>query len=57
MPTTENVEYMAFPRVTALAETAWSPGSDRDYDSFVDRLRTHLKRLDVLKVKYRALEI
>jgi len=55
MPTTANVEYMAFPRLAALAETAWSPAENRSYDLFVERLRLHLKRLDILKVKYRAL--
>jgi len=54
LPTSANVEYMAFPRLAALAETAWS-GADRDYGSFVERLKLHLKRLDVLKVKYRPL--
>jgi hexosaminidase len=53
MPTTERVEYMAFPRLCALAETAWSPFSSRNYDSFLERLKTHLKRLDILKIKYR----
>jgi len=53
MPSTENVEYMAFPRLTALAEVAWSPVASRDYNSFLGRLRTHLKRLDVLKTRYR----
>jgi hexosaminidase len=53
MPSTEQVEYMAFPRLTALAEVAWSPAESRDYHSFLPRLSTHLKRLDVLQTRYR----
>ncbi len=56
MPTTEHVEYMAFPRLTALAETAWSPIAQRNYPAFLKRLKTHLKRLDFLYVKYRPLD-
>ena len=56
MPTTEHVEYMAFPRLTALAETAWSPVAQRSYPAFAKRLRSHLKRLDFLYVKYRPLD-
>jgi len=55
MPTTESVEYMAFPRLAALAEVAWSSHENRNYASFVERLRLHLKRLDVLKIRYRPL--
>jgi hexosaminidase len=50
------VEYMAFPRLCALAEVAWSPAESRDWKVFVDRLSGHLKRLDVLEVNYRPVE-
>ncbi|RMF82794.1 MAG: beta-N-acetylglucosaminidase [Planctomycetota bacterium] len=50
------LEYMAFPRVCALAEVVWSPADVRDYDDFLSRLRMHLKRLDVLSVPYRRLD-
>jgi len=53
MPSPEHVEYMAFPRLTALAEVAWSPPASRDYKLFLARLNTHLKRLDVLNTRYR----
>jgi len=56
MPTTEYVEYMAFPRLTALAEVGSSPVTTRDYPSFLGRLRTHLKRLNVLDTRYRPPE-
>lgn len=50
------VEYMAFPRLCALCEVAWSPADSREWKGFVDRLGGHLKRLDVLEVNYRPLE-
>lgn len=53
MPTTEIVEYMAFPRAAAMAEVLWSDPSTRDYDDFLRRLRPYLQRLDKLGVNYR----
>jgi hypothetical protein len=47
------MDYMAYPRATALAEVAWTPQSTRSYVDFLRRLPAHLKRLDVLGVKYR----
>ena len=49
----DDIEYMAFPRALALAETVWSDPSGRDYEDFLRRLRTHLQRLDRLEVHYR----
>lgn len=56
MPTPERVEYMAFPRMSALSEAVWSVRGERDFDEFLTRLRTHLQRLDALNVKYRPLD-
>ncbi len=50
------VEYMAYPRACALSEVAWSPLAAKDWPGFTARLAAHLKRLDVLKVNYRAAE-
>ncbi len=55
MPTTTYVEYMAFPRLSALAEVAWTPADQRDFADFQKRLASHLKRLDVLDVRYRPI--
>jgi len=57
MPTPDQVEYMAFPRLSALAEVAWSDRDRRHYDEFVDRLIPMLARLDRLGVKYRSLSM
>ena len=53
MKTTDYVEYMVFPRMLALSEVVWSPTGHRDWDSFVQRLRSHFRRLDALDVNYR----
>ncbi|WP_246090502.1 beta-N-acetylhexosaminidase [Nonomuraea deserti] len=46
------VDYMAFPRLAAFAETVWSP-ADRDLPDFRARLSAHLGRLDAIGVEYR----
>ena len=51
----KHVEYMAFPRLTALAEVLWSQPSRRNYPDFLERLDEHLRRLAVLDVAYRPL--
>ncbi|MEM7800431.1 MAG: beta-N-acetylhexosaminidase [Chloroflexota bacterium] len=55
IPTSEQAEYQAYPRGSALAETLWSPqrAAERDLKDFIGRLATHLKRLDALNVNYR----
>ncbi|WP_058234611.1 beta-N-acetylhexosaminidase [Devriesea agamarum] len=55
IPDGHHLEYMAFPRVCALAELAW--GSPRQsYREFEDRVRAHLPRLDALGLTYRPLD-
>jgi hexosaminidase len=54
--TPHHLEYMAFPRLTALSEVAWSPISARNFEDFQSRLRQHLCRLEHLGVNYRKLE-
>jgi len=51
--TPEQVEYMVFPRMSALAEVAWSPKEKRNLPDFLNRLDTHFGRLDELNVNYR----
>jgi len=52
MPDSRQVEYMAFPRLSALAEIAWTPPQHKDYGEFLSRLEAHLARLDNLDVNY-----
>ncbi|MEV6964841.1 beta-N-acetylhexosaminidase [Hamadaea sp. NPDC051192] len=56
LPTPEAVEYMAFPRLSALAEVGWTPAARRDQAGLVRRLGAHLRRLEALDVNYRPLE-
>lgn len=53
METPKQVEYMAFPRMSALSEVAWSPKQGKDYSDFRRRMPEHLRRLYVLDVNYR----
>ena len=46
---------MAFPRLCALAEVGWS-SPEKDFPGFLARLKVHLKRLDVIGLRYRALD-
>jgi hexosaminidase len=54
MPDPKRVEYMAWPRLAALAEVLWSPRETRDLARFRSRLETHLRRLAILDVNYRG---
>ncbi len=49
------VDYMAFPRLCAFAETVWS-SPERDLADFSARLAPHLARLDALGVEYRPID-
>jgi hexosaminidase len=46
----KKVEYMAFPRMAAVAEVAWTPVDRKDYDSFRERLTGIMKHYDAAKV-------
>jgi hexosaminidase len=47
------IDYLAFPRLAAFAETVWSSEDDRDFADFQRRLTVHEARLDALGVEYR----
>lgn len=58
LPTFDDVEFMAFPRLAAVAEVGWSPQSARDWDSFRQRLAAQGPRWTELSVDfYRAPQI
>ena len=44
--TEARVEHMAFPRLSALAEVAWSPKAARDYEGFLQRLAPQMRRFE-----------
>ncbi len=49
MPTPARVEYMAYPRMCAIAESGWTTAA-KDWDGFTRRLERHFDRLDALGV-------
>lgn len=55
IPTTDKLEYMAFPRLIAIAEVGWTDPEKKDYEKFVGRLEVHQKRFDAMEVNYREL--
>ncbi|KEZ92987.1 beta-N-acetylhexosaminidase [Nonlabens ulvanivorans] len=52
MTTSEQVEYMAFPRMLAMSEVAWSADENKNYDSFINRVEYFHKRLDEMDINY-----
>lgn len=52
VPDPQSIEYMAFPRLCALSERAWSSAVG-DFSEFSRRLQPHLRRLDASGVNYR----
>ncbi len=52
VPTRDRLDFQVFPRMTALAEVAWSPQDKRSWEDFSRRMETHTKRFEVLGVKF-----
>ncbi len=46
------VEYMVFPRMSALAEVVWSPKEARNWKDFTARMPKQFKRYDGRKINY-----
>ncbi|CAM2896322.1 beta-N-acetylhexosaminidase [Vibrio mytili] len=47
------MEYMVFPRLTAMAEACWTDKHNRDWTDYLSRLKGHLPLLDLQGVNYR----
>lgn len=54
MHTGNKVEYMAYPRASAMAEVTWAPKSKRNWTDFWRRMQTHFERFDILEVNAAA---
>jgi len=52
IPTPEHAEYMAVPRMIAIAEIDWSPAKLRNWDDFRERLESQYTRLEYMGVNY-----
>jgi hexosaminidase len=49
---TSILQYMLFPRMSALSEVLWSPKEKKDWNDFEKRLQRQFKRYDLWKVNY-----
>ncbi|MCB0703837.1 MAG: family 20 glycosylhydrolase [Saprospiraceae bacterium] len=56
IPTSDQVEYMAYPRALALSEIAWTPNDKKDWNSFLQRLGNQFPRLEQAAINYRIPE-
>ncbi|SMO40932.1 beta-N-acetylhexosaminidase [Solitalea koreensis] len=52
IPTTEQVEYMVYPRALALSEVVWTAKDKKDYSNFILRFKKQSQRLDMLNINY-----
>lgn len=50
---TSRMDYMLYPRLTALAETGWTEKQQRHWSNYLARLKGHLPLLDKQGVHYR----
>ena len=50
--TRDHLDYMAYPRMIAIAETGWTLDRLKDFDDFLARFKTLRKRYDVMGINY-----
>lgn len=53
IPSRERMQYMAMPRMMALAELGWSDPANMDWESFSTRMVAQFPRLNIMNVNYR----
>lgn len=56
VPNRARLDYQAFPRLLALAETGWTSKAKKDYAGFRRRVEKFLPRLDACGVRYAPLD-
>ena len=52
IPTTQQVEYMVLPRMSALAEVLWTPASQKNWESFKVRMQPQHQHYAALGADY-----
>ncbi len=52
IPNFERLQFQTFPRILALAETAWANKESKVYDEFNTRVQLHCDRMDVMNINY-----
>lgn len=50
--TPQRLQFMTFPRITALAEAAWTPEAAKNYDHYLSRLPYWMKRFEAEGISY-----
>jgi hexosaminidase len=53
IPTMSHLEYMAYPRISALSEVVWTPKELKDWSAFDRRMDAHEQRLRALGINFR----
>lgn len=56
IPNTAKLEYMLFPRLSALSEVLWSPKSAKNFAGFKQKLQTQTRRYALWKANYSKAE-
>ncbi len=56
VPNRARLDYQVYPRLTALAETGWTPKDRKNLPDFRRRLGRFLARLDRLGVRHASLQ-
>jgi hexosaminidase len=52
LKTPDYMEYMAYPRMFAVAETGWTPNRLKDFEDFLTRIEVLKKRYDTIGINY-----
>ncbi|MEC3906673.1 family 20 glycosylhydrolase [Tamlana sp. 2201CG12-4] len=52
IPNFQRLQYQAFPRMLALAESGWTGKTNKGYDNFLQRMEMQYQRLDSLNITY-----
>lgn len=53
IPSRERMQYMAAPRMLAIAELGWSRSATKNWDFFKKRMARQYERLNVMNINYR----
>ncbi|WP_117233676.1 beta-N-acetylhexosaminidase [Vibrio maerlii] len=49
----DRIDYMLYPRITAIAEACWTQSKHKDYSNYLARLKTHTEWFDKQGIQYR----
>lgn len=52
IPNFKRLEYQTFPRMLALAETAWSVNEGKNFDAFYQRVQKQYVRMSIMNIHY-----